>query len=197
MEILAGDNVCRRLRPTLGHFHVFLAEDGRALLVRDQGGAFLPLDRVKRRLLPIGKIPLEDQTFPQAAPCFLCSRIGRRGFSGQCLLHGCHLSLALSGIPSQARGTLLFYSSALGRGAALCFRVRAESSATRSLGLVRGASEKKADCQAVALKMRRESPMHRRWPVTGTQPNSRCSAKNTGAEQVLRARFYSLKTRAA
>src|SRR5216684_5678141 len=36
-----------------------------------------------------------------------------------------------------------------------------------------------------------------RRPVLRTQPNSRCSASNTGAEQVLRARFFSLRTRAA
>src|SRR6266436_95671 len=38
--------------------------------------------------------------------------------------------------------------------------------------------------------------MPRRWPVLRTQPNSRCSASTTGAEQVLRARFFRLKTRA-
>src|SRR5712664_2441301 len=36
-----------------------------------------------------------------------------------------------------------------------------------------------------------------RRPVLRTQPNSRCSASITGAEQVLRARFFSLRTRAA
>jgi len=36
-----------------------------------------------------------------------------------------------------------------------------------------------------------------RWPVVCTQPNSRCSATNAGAELVPRARFFSLKTRAA
>src|SRR5260370_12123001 len=155
MEILAGDNVGRCLRPALGHFHVFLAEDGRAVFVRSQGGASLTLHCVKRRLLPTSKIPPEDQTFPQAARCLLCRRISRREFSAQCLLHSCHLSLALSGVPSQARGTLPFYSSALGKGAALHFRVWAESSAIRFLGLVEGYSEKKP---------------------TARQPHSKCGA---------------------
>src|SRR5437879_8825286 len=35
-------------------------------------------------------------------------------------------------------------------------------------------------------------PMPCRWPVLRTQPNSRCSASSTGAEQVLRARFFRL-----
>ena len=35
MEIFAGDNVGGRLRPDLGHFHVFLAEDRHPFFVPD------------------------------------------------------------------------------------------------------------------------------------------------------------------
>src|SRR5260370_5956806 len=58
MEILAGDDVRRRLRPALRYFHVFLAEDRPALLVPNQPRAFLPFDPVDRRLLHFGTIPL-------------------------------------------------------------------------------------------------------------------------------------------
>src|SRR3989449_10842280 len=40
----------------------------------------------------------------------------------------------------------------------------------------------------------RKTPMLCRWPVLRTQPNSRCSASFTGAEQVFRARFFRLET---
>ena len=53
-------------------------------------------------------------------------------------------------------------------------------------------SEKKADRRSVVLKFQRKTPMPCRWPVLRTQPNSRCSASSTGAEQVLRARFFRL-----
>jgi len=62
---------------------------------------------------------------------------------------------------------------------------------------VKAGSEKKADRYTVALEFRRKTPMLCRWPVIRTQPNSRRSASNTGAELVPRARFFSLRTRAA
>src|SRR5260370_7000833 len=104
MEILAGDDVRRRLRPALRYFHVFLAEDRHALLVPNQRRALLPFDRVERRLLPVGKIPLEGQTFPLAARCLLCGCIRGSGFPVQCMLHCSHPPLLPPGPPPPPRG---------------------------------------------------------------------------------------------
>ena len=63
----------------------------------------------------------------------------------------------------------------------------------RFVWAVKAGNEKKADRNAVALCFQRKTPMLCRWPVLRTQPNSRCSASITGAEQVLRARFFRLE----
>jgi tyrosine-protein phosphatase SIW14 len=55
---------------------------------------------------------------------------------------------------------------------------------------VKAGDEKKADRPAVVLKFQRKTPMRCRRPVLRTQPNSRCSASNAGAELVPRARFF-------
>src|ERR1700687_3090325 len=149
MEIFAGDDVRRRLRPALRHFHVFLAEDRHALFVSDQGSALFPFHCVERRLLPVGEVPLEGQTCPSVPRCLFYSRIRNREFPAQCLLHGCHPFLPRLRAPSR-RGTLLFYSSAPGRGAAHHFRVWAKANATRFKRLVKAASEKKP----IALRSR-------------------------------------------
>src|SRR5258708_37436594 len=60
----------------------------------------------------------------------------------------------------------------------------------------KGGGEKKTDRGTALLKFQSKTPMPRRRPVLRTQPNSKCSASNTGAEQVLRVRFFSLRTRA-
>src|SRR5437016_2645180 len=130
VEIFAGDDICRRLRPALWHFNVFLAEDRHALLVSDQSRALLPFDHVEGRLLPVGKVPLETQTFSRAGRGLLCSRICGRGIPAQSMFHRGHPSLRALGSPLARGGTLLFYSSASHRGAALRFRGWAEANAT-------------------------------------------------------------------
>jgi len=57
---------------------------------------------------------------------------------------------------------------------------------------VKAGNDKKADRISLVLFSQRKTPMPCRWPVLRTQPNSRCSASTTGAELVLRARFFSL-----
>src|SRR5882672_1618155 len=107
------------------------------------------------------------------------------------------------GAPSR-RGTLLFYTSASGRGAVSRFRVWAKANATRFERFVKAASEKKADRIAIAFLNDRlaaalnkscKTPMLCRWLVGRTQPHSRCRASNAGAEQALRARFFRLEPR--
>jgi hypothetical protein len=55
---------------------------------------------------------------------------------------------------------------------------------------VKAGSEKKAGRYAVALYFQRKTPMPCRWPVLRTQPNSKCSASSTGAEQVFALDFF-------
>src|SRR5207245_438941 len=98
-EVFAGDDVGGRLRPALGHFHVFLAEDGYSLFVANQRGALFPFDRVERRFLPVGEIPSEDQTCLRPAHCVRSGRIRGRRFSAQCMLHCSHPFLRASGVP--------------------------------------------------------------------------------------------------
>jgi hypothetical protein len=55
---------------------------------------------------------------------------------------------------------------------------------------VKAGNEKKADRFPVALYLQRKTPMLCRWPVLRTQPNSRCSASFTDAEQVFALDFF-------
>ena len=59
VEILAGHDVGGGLRPALGDFHIFLAENDLPFFVADLRGAPLPFDRVERRSLSVGEEPRE------------------------------------------------------------------------------------------------------------------------------------------
>ena len=61
VKIFRSDDVGRRLRPRLGHFDIFLAEDYLAFIIADEGGAAFPFDGVKRSGLAVGKAALEFQ----------------------------------------------------------------------------------------------------------------------------------------
>jgi hypothetical protein len=62
VKIFRRDNVRRRLRPGLRHFHIFLPEDHLAFVVADQRVAQFPFDRVERMHLAVGEPTLEFQT---------------------------------------------------------------------------------------------------------------------------------------
>ena len=130
VEIFAGDDICRRLRPALWHFNVFLSEDRHALLVSNQCRALLPFDRVEGRLLPIGKIPLEAQTSSRAARGLLCGRIRGRGIPAQCMFHRSHPFLRALGSPLARGNPPSLLLSRLHRGVAPRFRVWAKGNAT-------------------------------------------------------------------
>ena len=102
VEILAGDDVGRGLRPGLGDFDIFLPEDGHAFFVADEGHALFPFDRVEGRPLPVGKVPRKGKTFPRACGSSLRCRIRHLRVSGQSMLHGCHLSLQRIGSRQRA-----------------------------------------------------------------------------------------------
>src|SRR5207248_5448237 len=66
VEILAGDNISRGLRPIDRRFDVSLFKDDGAFVVADGGGTGLPIDRVVwgfSRLQPSGKMPRESNPF--------------------------------------------------------------------------------------------------------------------------------------
>ncbi len=109
------------------------------------------------------------------------------------MFHRGHPSLRAPGFPL-AEGTLLFYSSASRRGAALRFRVWAEVNASSdSIGSWKRAAKKKAGHSPVALKFQRKTPMPCRWPVVRTQPNSRVPRLKYGRGAGIRARFFRLE----
>ena len=138
------------------------------------------------------------QTLPCQRRRILGGHVRPRQFPAQCMLHGSHPYLRAFGVPSQVRGTLIFYSSAHHRGVTPRFRVWAEAGASRVPEEREGCQRKKTDRCPVALHFSRKTPMLCRWPVVRTQPNSKCPATNAGAEHSLRARFFfSLRTRAA
>src|SRR5581483_11239453 len=99
VEVLAGDDVCGRLRPALGHFDVFLAENRHALFIADQRGSFFPFDLVERGDLSIGEEPFEHQS---------CSDAGVRGglrferFPIEYWLHRSHPIPPHAGVPPRA-----------------------------------------------------------------------------------------------
>src|SRR5216684_6452952 len=62
VEIFAGHDVRRGLRPVLGDFHTFLAEDGRAFFVADQRRALLPLHHVERGSLAVRETTPKHQS---------------------------------------------------------------------------------------------------------------------------------------
>src|SRR6266571_5356417 len=75
-------------------------------------------------------------------------------------------------------------------GAALGPKVGAEIRATRFLGLVKASREKKPTARQSHSKLSANHPCTATGRCSRTQPNSRCPATTTGAEQVLRARFF-------
>ena len=62
VKIFAGDDIGSRLRPVLGNFHAFLAENRYALFVPDQRGALFPFHRDRKETVAIGEIPLKKQS---------------------------------------------------------------------------------------------------------------------------------------
>src|SRR5208283_5199427 len=113
MEVFAGHDICRCLRPALRHVDAFLLENRYALLIPDQGCALLPFDLVERRSLAIRKIALEYQS---AARSDALRRFGRLyRFPVQCRLHRGHPHSSPLRVPVSERGTLIFYSSAVQR----------------------------------------------------------------------------------
>ena len=114
------------------------------------------------------------------------------------MFHSCHPSLRAFGFPL-ARGNpsiLLLCFPQRYRASPACRRQASGSglklTQLRFDWVVEAGSEKKADRLTVVPYGQRKTPMLCRWPVLRTQPNSRCSATITGAEQVLRARFFRL-----
>src|SRR5581483_3750344 len=98
VEVLAGDDVCGRLRPALGHFDVFLAEDRHALFVADQRGSFFPFDLVERGDLSIGEEPFEHQSSDAGVRGGL--RFERSPI--ECWLHRSHPIPPHAGVPPRA-----------------------------------------------------------------------------------------------
>src|SRR6201998_3333217 len=101
VAIFAGDDVGRGLRPSLGDFHIVLAENCGALLIPDQGSALLPFDRVEWRKLSVGEKTVEYQ--PAVGPdIFGCSCFCR--FALNCRLHRCHPVPPSAWFPVAGRG---------------------------------------------------------------------------------------------
>ena len=89
--------------------------------------------------------------------------------------------LAFGPLGALARGTLSFYSSAFAK-ALRCISMLGGNQ-RNSIRRVRESGPTKKNTAAVRPRYSlRETPMLCRWPVTCTQPNSRCRASNTGAE---------------
>ena len=106
VEILRRHDVGGGLRPALGHFHAFLAEDGLALLVADERHAALPLDSVIRRGAAVGEIPFELEPRADLDIRGLgCARLERRLFV-ESHFRLCHHRLRAGRFP-RAEGTFI------------------------------------------------------------------------------------------
>src|SRR5690242_7592650 len=109
------------------------------------------------------------------------------------MLHGCHPTLALPG-PLPSAGNPFILLLCIGRGVAPRSGVWAGRERNSIQGFIKGAGEKKPTARQSCLNAARNANAPPR-PVARTQPHSRCSAKY-GRGANLRARFYSLRTRA-
>jgi len=189
-EILAGDDVRRRLRQLFG---TSTSSGGRSsrLLVSNQRCRFSHSTVSKGDFFP--SVKYRSKLRPSLAPPadLLCSRIRGNGFPPNACFTVAIRPSALSG-PTRG-GTLLFYP--LQPAEALRFRSGLKYRNFDSIGSWKRAAKKKAGAERSHLSSSAKTPMPRRGPVLRTQPNSKCSASNTGAEQVLRVRFFSRRTR--
>ena len=80
VKIFRGDDVGRRLRPGLGHFHVFLAENHLALFVADQRRAPFPFDRVEGMHLAVGERRWNSRPVARRVVCSVCKILNSRPF---------------------------------------------------------------------------------------------------------------------
>ena len=97
VEILRSHDIGRRLRPGLGHFHVFLAEDNLPLFIANLGHAPLPFHSIKGRNASVAKITLKVQTNFRTG--FGCGRSERRFVVLERHLGFRHLASAQVGFP--------------------------------------------------------------------------------------------------
>jgi len=170
--------------------NVFLAEDRHGPSRFQSAPCASPFDRVERGLLAVGKVPLEAQTFfPRHAHASLqpCPWLGIPASNA------CFTVPSVPALRSHSRGrTLSFYSS--GRPAEvppLRFRSGLKLTPFDFHRVVKAGSEKK---KPTAVRSHLNSSAKRQRLAAGrllrTQPNSRCSASNTGAGQVIALDFF-------
>ena len=154
VEIFRRDDVRRRLRPALRHFHVFLAENRLALFVADQRDAAFPFDGVERRSAAVGKVSLE---FEASADLHIggscCIGLERRLFV-QSHLRMCHCRLRAGGLP-RAEGTLIFYSRMVAGSSQL---PDSQQAAARFDGIARNFETSK----------KKKTPLRIRWPLVAS-----------------------------
>src|SRR5262249_45703815 len=167
VEVFAGDDVGRRLRPVLRHVHIFLAEDGYTLFVSDQRCPLFPLYGVEWRNLPVGEEALKLQ------PCGLNRRARFRCFALHNRLHRCCHSVPPSaGIPVRCGGTLILYSFAVAKLLRLlsyCFQFTCESLAHGSSPVFRLPSTKRSGRYC---KTDRQTSISCHRPFSSNWPNS-------------------------
>ena len=70
VEILAGDDVRRRLRPVCGNLHISLLENDSTFVISDRGGSQLPCDLVVGSLSPSS---LAEKYFGNSIPVRCCT----------------------------------------------------------------------------------------------------------------------------